>query len=104
MLNDDGQAVLMDLGSANKARVEIKTRSEAQALQVNSDSVVEWFCGRTFENVEYTIGKRVRLSAKQQKKMVKHCWYLRISSSYSAGFVCDLWVKCHGPSVSFFIQ
>lgn len=39
MINDDGQAVLMDLGSAAKARVEIKTRSEAQTLQVtNSES------------------------------------------------------------------
>ena len=35
MMNDDGTPVLMDLGSANKARVEIKSRSEAQALQVN---------------------------------------------------------------------
>lgn len=34
MIDDNGIPVLMDLGSANKARVEIKTRSEAQALQV----------------------------------------------------------------------
>lgn len=33
MIDDNGIPVLMDLGSANKARVEIKTRSEAQALQ-----------------------------------------------------------------------
>ncbi|XP_053374565.1 serine/threonine-protein kinase 16-like isoform X2 [Mercenaria mercenaria] len=33
MLGDTGEAVLMDLGSAVKARVEIKSRSEAIALQ-----------------------------------------------------------------------
>ncbi|XP_052798752.1 serine/threonine-protein kinase 16-like [Mya arenaria] len=33
MIDDEGEAVLMDLGSAAPARVEIKTRSEAQALQ-----------------------------------------------------------------------
>ena len=35
MMNDDGTPVLMDLGSASKARREIKSRSEAQTLQVN---------------------------------------------------------------------
>ena len=34
MLDDNGVPVLMDLGSVNTARVEIKTRTEAQALQV----------------------------------------------------------------------
>ena len=34
MLDDNGVPVLMDLGSTNTARVEIKTRTEAQALQV----------------------------------------------------------------------
>ncbi|KAL4222069.1 Serine/threonine-protein kinase 16 [Mactra antiquata] len=33
MINDLGEAILMDLGSATKARVEVKTRSEATALQ-----------------------------------------------------------------------
>ena len=35
MLDDNGVPVLMDLGSVNTARVEIKTRTEAQALQVS---------------------------------------------------------------------
>jgi hypothetical protein len=34
MIGDNGEAILMDLGSAVKARVEIKSRSEAIALQV----------------------------------------------------------------------
>lgn len=42
MLDDTGQGVLMDLGSAAKARVEIKTRSEAQALQVDMLGVFVW--------------------------------------------------------------
>lgn len=33
MINDNGEAVLMDLGSAAKARVEIKSRAESIALQ-----------------------------------------------------------------------
>ncbi|XP_071158563.1 serine/threonine-protein kinase 16-like [Mytilus edulis] len=33
MLADDGTAIIMDLGSANKARVEIKTPSQAHTLQ-----------------------------------------------------------------------
>lgn len=33
MIADDGEAVLMDFGSASQARVQIKTRSEAEALQ-----------------------------------------------------------------------
>lgn len=33
MIDDNGIPILMDLGSVNKARVEIKNRSEAQALQ-----------------------------------------------------------------------
>lgn len=33
MIGDNGEAILMDLGSAVKARVEIKSRSEAIALQ-----------------------------------------------------------------------
>lgn len=33
MLSDDGTAILMDLGSANKARVEISTPSQAHSLQ-----------------------------------------------------------------------
>ena len=40
MIDDSGEAVLMDLGSANKARVEIKTRSEAQAVQVSSSDLL----------------------------------------------------------------
>ena len=36
MLSDDGTAILMDLGSANKARVEIKTPSQSHILQVQN--------------------------------------------------------------------
>jgi len=39
MIDDEGEAVLMDLGSAALARCEIKTRSEAQALQVGVSSL-----------------------------------------------------------------
>lgn len=42
MLDDTGQGVLMDLGSAAKARVEIKTRSEAQSLQVGMLGICVW--------------------------------------------------------------
>ena len=35
MIADNGEVVVMDLGSAVKARVDIKSRSEAIALQVS---------------------------------------------------------------------
>lgn len=34
MISDDGKAIIMDLGSANKARVDINTPSDAHKLQV----------------------------------------------------------------------
>ena len=36
LLSDNGTAILMDLGSANKARVEINTPSQSHILQVQN--------------------------------------------------------------------
>jgi len=54
MINDDGQAVLMDLGSATKARVEIKTRSEAQTLQVcdRKTKLITYYMGLAFHGLQ----------------------------------------------------
>lgn len=38
MMSDEGDAVLMDLGSTNKARVQINTPAESHRLQVKYTS------------------------------------------------------------------
>jgi hypothetical protein len=49
MLTDDGTPVVMDLGSADKARMEIKTLREATTLQVSSS------LGNVLSKVFFTI-------------------------------------------------